>query len=247
MALKVHPRPAGRKRAKQDRLSPAERRAREVEREKVWREQWTAWAQAFGEGMLADEVRALLGRADHAWGDRGDSVAVGAQCNRCERSWRGWFRRNGTYGRTLDLAEIVVRVRVPRVRCACGGGVDVSFSLFRPYQRISAEMAQRVREGIALSLTLAQVGKLRRPANGGALAKSSLNARVHAIAPLVAAFHQAPLERIPPVVLLDGVWTKMLVPTGERFVDARQRERPRMRRQKVGLLVGHLPSDLPLW
>ena len=239
MADTVHPRTCARKGKKQDRIRRAERRAREQDQAAAWFARWSACAQAFGEETLNQEISTLLGRPAHQWGDRSEQVSIEAQCNRCHRSWRSWFHRNGSYPRTLDLADLVVSVRVPRLRCACGGGVDLSFSLFAPYQRLSPELAARLREGIALGLTLQQVGRQQRPVQGGPLAKSTINRQVHALGPLVAAFHQEPLARIPPVVLLDGIWTKMLVPTGARFVDTRHRERPKMRRQKVGLLVAY--------
>src|SRR5262249_4014000 len=45
--------------------------------------------------------------------------------------------------------------------------------------------------------------------------------------------------RVPPVVLLDGLWVKLMVETGERYRDRQGRDRPRGRRGKVPLLVGY--------
>lgn len=231
----------GRKHTKVDRLTKAERRARLLERQEAWVQQWLVAAKVFVEALLNSEVADLLGRPARKWGDRGEEVEVRASCNKCGRKWRGWFRRNGTYPRTLAVEGVVVELGVPRVRCHCGGCVDVTFSVFAPYARLSPEFEERLREVLALGLTLRQVGMVTAPRNGGPLAKSTINERVLALKQLVSAFHQAALEKVPPVALLDGLWVKVLEPleNSERFTDIKGRNRPRVRRKKVGLLVAY--------
>jgi transposase-like protein len=230
-------RPERHKHKKVDRLTQAGRRERDLARQEEWREQWIGAGQAFLETLLDGEVAELLGRPARKWGNRAEPSEVRASCNRCGRKARGWFRRNGTYGRTWGLEGIVVTVRVPRLRCHCGGTVDLSFSVFAPYARISPEWEERLREGIALGLTLRQVGQMTAPANGGPLAKSTISVRGLEAGRLVRALRQGVLARVPPAVLVDGLWVKVLVPTGAEFVDRRGRQRPRVRRQRVGLLV----------
>lgn len=225
------------KRKKVDRLTRAQRRERDLARQAAWQEQWSNAAQEFLEALLNADVAAVLGRPPRTWGNRAEVSEGEARCNRCGRQTRGWFRRNGTYERTWAITGLVVQVGVPRLRCHCGGTVDVSFSVFAPYARISPEVEERLREGLALGLTLRDVGLLIAPTNGGPLAKSTINARGLAVSDLVSGFHQGILPRIPPVVLVDGLWVKVLVPTGEEFVDQRGRTRPRLRRQKIGLLL----------
>jgi len=227
------------KHRKADRLTRAERRERDIARQEAWLERWSGTAQAFLEALLNGEVAELLGRPFRTWGDRSASIEVQASCNDCGRKTRGWFRRNGIYERTWALDGIVVTVRVPRLRCHCGGTVDLSFAVFAPYSRISPAVEERLREGLALGLTLRTIGEMTAPANGGPLAKSTINARGLEVGRLVSALRQGTLERVPPVVLVDGLWVKVLVPTGEEFVDRRGRQRPRLRRQKVGLLVAY--------
>lgn len=160
-----------------------------AERQERWVEQWIALARAFIEMLLNEEVAALLGRPAHQWGDRREQVEVNAACNGCGRKYRGWFRRNGSYPRSLVMEGLVIDFRVPRVRCGCGGAVDVSLSVFVPYQRVGPEMAERPREAIALGLTLRQAGEMTAPANGELLAKSTINARVLEARGLAEAFH----------------------------------------------------------
>jgi transposase-like protein len=227
------------KHKKVDRLTRAERREGLVQRQEVWTQQWVGLVRGLAEAVLKSEIQELLGRPGGKWGDRSEQVAVRASCNKCQRKWRSWFRRNGSYPRSLVIEGGVLELRAPRLRCACGGVVDLSFSLFAPYERISPELAERFREAVALGLTLRQVGQVTAPANGGPLAKSTINTRILEVNRLVDALRQALLARIPPVVLVDGIWLKVLEPTGERFRDAKGRDRPRMRRKQVGLLVAY--------
>jgi transposase-like protein len=231
--------PCRRKHKKRDRLTKDERRVLMLQRQEQWVAQWFALAKAFIEMLLDSEMQELLGREPHKWGDRSASVEVNACCDGCQRKYQGWFRRNGTYSRSLVTDGLVIEFRVPRLRCACGGTVDVSFSVFAPYQRVSPEAAMRLLEAVALGLTLRQVGAVTAPANGTPLAKSTVNVRVLEVSRLVEAFHKGALGQIPPVVLLDGLWVKVMEPTGERFVDSKGRNRPRVRRKKVGLLVAY--------
>ncbi len=225
------------KHKKRDRLSRTERRAREQERRAAWLERWAAAAKEFTEALLNEDVDRLLGRPARSWGARDERVEVGAECNRCHRKWRGWFRRNGTYPRSLTIDGIVLGLAAPRLRCHCGGAVDFSFSVFAPYERLSAELEERLREGVALGLTLRQVGQLTAPTNGGPLAKSTINERVLEVAKLVGAFRQGPLERVPAVLLVDGLWVNLMVVTQETYTNQRGQVRKRMRRQRLVLLV----------
>ena len=225
------------KHRKRDRLSRAERRAREQVRREAWVEQWIAAAKVFIEVLLNEDVGRLLDRPARKWGDRSEHIEVDAECNRCHRKWRSWFRRNGTYGRTLMIDGAVVELNAPRLRCHCGGAVDFSFTVFAPYQRISAELEERLREGVALGLTLRQVGQMTAPANGGPLAKSTINERVLEVAKLVGAFRQGPLERVPAVLLMDGLWVNLMVVTEETYTNKRGQVRRRMSRQRIVLLV----------
>lgn len=227
------------KHKKTDRLTKEERRARLVQRREQWLAQWIDLARAFIERLLNAEVAELLGRPAHEWGDRTEQVEVNACCNDCGRKQRGWFRRNATFPRSLVMEGVVIDFRVPRVRCHCGGTVDLSFSVFVPYARVSEELEGRLLEAVALGLTLRQVGAVTAPANGGPLAKSTINARVLEVSRLADAFHKGALERVPAVVLVDGIWVKVMEETGERYLDATGRDRPRVRRKKIGLLVAY--------
>lgn len=237
MARKIAGVGARGKHKKRDRLSKSERRAQQEQRRAAWVERWIAVAKGFIEALLQEDVARLLGRPVGEWGDRNEQVEVSAECNRCHRKLRGWFRRNGTYPRSLTIDGIVVDLAAPRLRCHCGGAVDFSFTVFAPYERLSFELEDRLREGVALGLTLRQVGEMTAPANGGPLAKSTINERVLEVAKLVGAFRQETLERVPSVLLVDGLWVNLMVVTEETYTNKRGQVRKRMHRQRIVLLV----------
>lgn len=160
MSEKVTRRAHRGKHRKVNRLSRAERRELLVERQAAMFEQYRATTTTFVEELLKADVQVILARPERKWGDRGAPVEARASCNKCHKAWRGWFRRNGTYQRSLIINGAVIDIRVPRLRCACGGTVDVSFSVFAPYERVSLEVAERLREFVALGLTLRQAGVL---------------------------------------------------------------------------------------
>ena len=110
---------------KADRLTKAERRACLAERQGQWTQQWIALAEGFIQTLLGGEVAELLGRPEHRWGDRTEEMEVNACCNGCGRKHRGWFRRNGSYTRSLVIEGRIIDFRVPRVRGASGGPVEV--------------------------------------------------------------------------------------------------------------------------
>ena len=51
------------------------------------------------------------------------------------------------------------------------------------------------------------------------------------------AFTTAPLEAPPPIGLVDGLWLKLAVPTGEYTTDAQGRRRPVQERQQRVMLT----------
>jgi transposase-like protein len=86
---------------------------------------------------------------------------------------------------------------------------------------------------------LADIREVVAGESGQWLAESTLQRWVHDAAALATALRGEPFARIPPVVLLDGLWVKLMVATGARYHDKRGRDRPRVRRQKVPLLVAY--------
>ncbi len=189
---------------------------------------------------LLGEVTRLLGRERGQRRDRHDRTLVEARCNRCGTRLRREFYRAGFYLRGLLSLAAWGRIRVPRVSCSrCGGMVDYEFVHLVPYGRTWFDLEERARELAAMCVSLRDGVRVLSWQNGQPVSIATLNGLVNKAGELAKTFHQGCLERIPPVVMLDGVWLKVLEPTGEEFVDGQGRKRKRLKKRKFPLLVAY--------
>jgi transposase-like protein len=191
------------------------------------------------ERILGDEVFALLGRRKGQRRDLADVTCVNATCNGCGSSIRRDFYRAGSYGRSLLTGPAYVDIRVPRLSCVCGGTVQLRFTLFAPYERVWFDLRERARQLAGLCLSLRDSVEVLAAENGQPLAIGTINGLVNETAALAEAFRSGPLAEVPAVVVLDGVWTKLLVETEREYTDKRGRRRRRKRRRKVPVLVAY--------
>jgi transposase-like protein len=191
------------------------------------------------EQALRDEVTALLGRAKGERREWDDWTEVAARCNRCGSTYRRQFSRAGTYPRSLLTFATDTLLRVPRLSCACGGMVDVEFVHLQPYDRVWFDLEERARELAGIGVSLRDATQVLAWDNGQPLAIATLNRCVNQTARLADGLQQGALGRIPPVVLLDGLWIKVLEPTEEEFTDRLGRRRHRCKLRKFPLLVAY--------
>lgn len=191
------------------------------------------------EKALQEEVTALLGREKSERRNQADTTEVEACCNRCQTRYRAKFSRGGFYPRSLLTFEAWVQLKVPRIACVCGGMVDFTSVYVEPYGRIWFDLEERARELAGLCLSLRDMVEVLAWRNDQPLAISTLNQRVLQTADLAAAFHQGRIERVPAVVMLDGIWLKVLLPTEEEYTDKRGRQRKRMKLRKYPVLVAY--------
>lgn len=188
------------------------------------------------EQALREEIVALLGREKAARRDLADATRAEATCNRCGTSLRRSFYRGGSYVRTLLTTVAFVDVRVPRLSCVCGGTVDLQFDLFAPYQRIWFDVQERVRQLAGLCISLRDSVEVLAADNGQPLAIGTINGLVNEAAALAGTFRSGLLAMIPAIVVLDGLWVKVLEDTDREYVDKQGRHRQRKRRRKVPIL-----------
>jgi transposase-like protein len=195
--------------------------------------------QAVVERALAAEVTTLLGRGPYERRRQASPERTVGQCSRCQQGWTTRLWRAGSYARTLLTVPASVQVRVPRVGCICGGTVRVEFALLAPYERSWGDVQAWARELSGLCLSLGDTREVLARVSGRSVARSTLNGWVHQAAELAETVRGGPLTRVPPVVMLDGVWVTLLEPTGETATDVHGRRRPTKRRRKVVLLVAY--------
>ncbi len=191
------------------------------------------------EEALAGDVTELLGRAKGERRDLGDRTRVDACCNRCSTRYRSAFSRGGFYPRTLLTFDAWSEIWVPPVRCSCGGMVDFEFVHLVPYGRLWFDVEERARELAGLCISLRDGVEILAWGSGQTLSIGTMNRLVNRAGNLAKAFHAGPLERIPAVVMLDGVWLKLLEPTGEKYTDKKGRVRERLKMRKFPLLVAY--------
>jgi len=222
--------------------APVSRARRRAQQQAVRRRVGAAVADVIRaeiEAALEAEVTALIGRAWYARRGAAPLRPAGVVCSRCGQDWAPRLVRAGHYTRTLLTTLAAVEVRVPRVGCRCRGTVPVEFATLGRYERIWGDLQERARQLAGLCLGLRDAREVLAWDNGQPLACSTLQGWGHQAAPLAAALQQGPLARVPPVVLLDGLWVKLMVETGARYRDRQGRDRPRVRREKVPLLVAY--------
>jgi transposase-like protein len=191
------------------------------------------------EQALRGEVAGLLGRSKGQRRELADQTQVDATCTGCGSSLRRDFYRAGSYLRGLVTGPAYVDIRVPRLSCVCGSSVSFEFALFAPYQRVWFDLEERARQLAGLCLSLRDSVEVLAAENGAPLAIGTINGLVNETAALAEAFRSGPLGGIPAVVVLDGLWVKLLVETECEYTDKRGRRRRRKRRQKVPVLVAY--------
>lgn len=191
------------------------------------------------ERALRDEVALLLGRAKGERRDPSDPKEVAASCNRCQIRRCCDFYRAGFYRRHLLTSDTWIEIKVPRVSCLCGGMVDFELEHLEPYGRVWLDLEERARELAGFCVSLRDSVEVLSWRNGQPLSIATLNSRVNQTAKLAEAYHQGEFPRIPQVVMLDGIWLKVLLPTEQEYVDKRGRRRKRYKLRKFPLLVAY--------
>jgi len=191
------------------------------------------------EKTLQDEVTALLGRAKGERRDPMDFTVVTARCNECGTQYRSQFYRAGFYERGILTFDVWSKINVPRISCVCGGMVDFEFVHLVPYGRTWFDVEERARELAGLCVSLRDSVEVLAWRNGQPLSIATVNGMVNEAASLAEGFRSGEIEKCPPVVMLDGIWLKVLEPTGERYVDKKGRQRDRLKKTKFPILVAY--------
>jgi transposase-like protein len=219
-----------------------ERKTRRKQQRRLQQQTEAAIRELVGEGFeraLRDEVTLLLGRARSVRRDVLDQSEVAACCNKCQTHLRARFYRAGYYRRSLLTFEVFVEIRMPRLSCVCGGMVDFESLHLEPYGRVWFDLEERARELAGLCVSLRDSVRVLARQNAQPLSIATLNARVNQTAELAESFHRGPFERVPQVVMLDGIWLSVLLPTDERYVDKKGRSRRRSKLKRFPLLVAY--------
>jgi transposase-like protein len=148
--------------------------------------------------------------------------------------------RSGSYQRELltpygPIAEL----RVPKRRRGHG---DLTWQRITRYERGWGPLLDHQVMGYCLGLSLRDLQEMRVLTLGEVLSLAACNRIVSSVKAQVDAFKRQPLETPPPVVRVDGMWVKIVSPTGDIKTDAQGRRRPTKRQHKRVVL-----SALRVW
>jgi len=170
-------------------------------------------------------------RAELAPGQCGE-----CRCCRCGSQRRQRFSRNG-YRRRQPLVTQwgEIALEVPRLRCTCGGSVQINFGeLLRPYQRIGEAVDAQIQRLGELALSLRQMRAWLSELRIGPLALRTLNQRLHLLQDLDP---QRAAADVPPILQVDAVWVTLLRPNGAVRRDRKGRTRVVKGRHKVPIMI----------
>jgi len=188
------------------------------------------------EEALAGEVTSLLGREPYER-RRPPGEAGEARCHRCGSRDGQDFRRDGHYSRYLDTAWGRLKIQVPQLECVCGGSVKVPFQTLRSRQRIWDDLEGEIRERYGWGMSLRWIKACLDARLKSSVGLRTLNERVRQMAQLVVPWQEKPLEEVPPVIRVDGIWVTLMKEIGEVKKDRLGRERVVKTGQKVPVLV----------
>ncbi len=187
--------------------------------------------------LLVAVVNYVVGRASHVRrAEVPRYLKREGVCCRCGSRRSQRFSRNGFRRRQpLVTPWGEIALEVPRVRCECGGSVQIDFGgLLRPYQRISDEVDAQIHHLGHLALSLRQMRARLSQLYIGPLALRTLNQRLHLLQNLGLG---RDATDVPPIVQIDAVWVTLLRPNGKVQRDSKGRMRAVKGRYKVPIMI----------
>lgn len=141
----------------------------------------------------------------------------------------GYFKRRVSTDHG-DIAELCV----PKLR---RGNRDREWRILTRYQRCSQYVLDGLMYLYVMGLSLRDLQEALYVQFGSLLSVSAINQVTMHIQSEVEVWQRAKIEQTPPIVLVDGVWVKILYPTGETWVDKAGHKRRQQRGQERVILA----------
>ena len=128
-----------------------------------------------------------------------------------EKQRSGYFERrvNTDHGPIADL-------KVPKLR---RGNEDRQWQVLSRYQGSLQYLLDGLLYLYMMGLSLRDLQEGMYVVFGSLLSVSAINQITLQVQNQMKVWHQQPLEGTPPIIIVDGVWVKILYPTGERWLD----------------------------
>jgi transposase-like protein len=158
------------------------------------------------------------------------------KCCRCGSRQSRRFSRNGFRKRQpLQTIWGEVPLELPRVRCECGGSVQIDWgSLLRPYQRLGDDVDAQIQRWGGMAVSLRQMQREMKHLRFGPLALRTLNKRLRQ---LITLDPNREAEDVPPILQIDAIWATLVRANGGVRYDRKGRKRALKGRFKVPIMV----------
>ena len=145
-------------------------------------------------------------------------------CRRCGSYQRGVLT---TYGLIPDL-------RVPKLR---SGNAERPWQILKRYQLAMQLVLDQALYLYTLGLSIRDLQEALYLVFGHVLSREAINRVTIAAQAPMQTWRQQVITDTPPILIVDGVWVQVLVPTGQTFLDRSGHERQEMRGQERVILA----------
>lgn len=141
----------------------------------------------------------------------------------------GYFKRilSTNYGDIPDL-------RIPKLR---RGNKDREWQILCRYQRCFPHLFDSLLYLYTLGLSIRDLQEALYVLFGSLLSKDAINRVTLNAQKAMLDWQQQPISETPPIIIVDGVWVKILYPTGDTWVDRSGHQRQERRAEEKVILA----------
>lgn len=137
------------------------------------------------------------------------------------------MRLSGSYTRqALTTHGLIPDLRQPKLRC---GNRERSWQILTRYHLAMQAVVDQALYFYTIGLSVRDLQEQLYIAFGHVLSREAVNRVTRAAQAPMEAWHQEPIRDTPPVLIVDGVWVQVLVPTGETWTDKSGHTRQKVR------------------
>jgi transposase-like protein len=190
--------------------------------------------------VVEAEVTAKLGREKGQPREaKSQERAIDWKCGHCGCSDANQFIRDGHYRRDLHTGwGTIQNLQVPMLECQqCKHDVICDYALLEKYQRFWMDLTQEALWSSGCGQSLRDISERWSATVGHSVGLRTINERINQLEPLVHQFHHTPLEQVPEVIQLDGIWVTITEQGEVVVLDRRNRARNERHGKKRVILV----------
>jgi putative transposase len=190
--------------------------------------------------VVEAEVTAKLGREKgQPRQTQSQEREIDWQCGHCGCRDANQFIRDGHYRRELQTGwGTIQNLQVPMLECQrCKHDVICEYTILEKYKRFWMDLAQDALWSSGCGQSLRDICDRWSATVGRSVGLRTINERINHLEPLVQQFHTKPLEQVPEVIQLDGIWVTITEQGDVVVLDRRDRARNLRKGKKRVILV----------